>query len=125
MVSVKGTKHLSDNEISAIKAYRDAGWRPTRIALVMKRDVSTICKFIKADKARVADAGVVDRTEKRGRKRKTTASDDRMIVNAVKTDRFTTAKGIQSTVAAALGLSLNTIRGRIKVYRLITHLGHR
>jgi len=114
MVSVKGTKHLSDNEISAIKAYRDAGWRPTRIALVMKRDVSTICKFIKADKARVAEAGVVDRTEKRGRKRKTTASDDRMIVNAVKTDRFTTAKGIQSTVAAALGLSLNTIRGRIK-----------
>ena len=91
MTRAKGLKNLSANEISVIKAYRNAGWRPTKIALHMKRDVSTICKFIKADEARVAEAGVLDTTEKRGRKRKTTARDDRMIVNAVKADRFTSA----------------------------------
>ena len=70
--------------------------------------------FIKINKPRKDNEKWRRDSGKRGRKRKTTERDARMIVRQVRKDRFTSAPQIKKENKAAENISVCTIRRRIR-----------
>lgn len=104
-----GKRHLTIQEKLQIIERTSAGESYRRIGRNMGKSHVSVSEFHRL----WLETGELHAEERRGRKRKTTARDDRAIVVKVKRDRFITAKAIAEQGGIPV-LSLNTIRSRIK-----------
>lgn len=100
--------HLDESVRCAIMAYHMLEWSVRMIAKQLSLSKSTVAYHVKSFK----DRGTMARKEGSGRKRKTTAEDDRYIIQAVKRKRTITAHDIKTTMGFQ-HISVRTITRRI------------
>ena len=86
----------------------------TWIGKQLKRDISAVRRFLIQCKNNDGTVEIKEKSETRGRKRKTSPVTDRNIVIQAKRNRFITAEEIKVALPPDISICTNTIRARIK-----------
>jgi transposase len=109
-----GSKALFQYELGLIDAYKQEGKTNVAIAKILKCSESAVRAYLKRKSLNLQNGQFGVKAETRGRKRKTTAFEDRQIMVSVKRAPFTSLNDLKKTHPAAAKLSLRMISSRIK-----------